>query len=141
MIKLASRRTPQPVRAPQLAGDEIVVPFDTEQAEAAHGEELSTSSRTPRHRRLRRRFAVGTAGTLMILATGGCAGVATSEPATGYWLVRVSGGYGNIYGYGVGERAPKTHDQYLCPTTADANRNAPAAAKRLGIAHVDPGIY
>jgi hypothetical protein len=164
MIKLTSRRSPHPVRAPELAGDEIVAAADTlelvgvpappgrgvraaslamgfEQAEAAHREELSTSSRTARRRRWRL-IAVGAAGAIMILASGGCAGVSSSSPASAYWLIRVSDGYGNIYGLGAGERAPQNaHAQYLGPTTADAHRYAPAAAKRLGITHVDPGIY
>jgi hypothetical protein len=163
MIKLASRRSPQhPMRAPQFAGDEVVAADDTleqvgppaptgsgvradslairlEQPEASHREELA-SPRTARHRRWRL-IAIGAAGTIMIFAGGGCAGVSSSSPATAYWLVRVSDGYGNIYGYGAGERAPQNaHAAYLGPTTADAKRNAPAAAKRLGIAHIDPGI-
>ena len=164
MIKLTSRRSPHPVCAPELAGDEIVAAVDTlelvgvpaplgrgvraaslamgfEQAEPAHREELSTSSRTERRRRWRL-TAVGAAGAIMILASGGCAGVSSTSPASAYWLIRVSDGYGNIYGYGAGERASQNaHAQYLGPTTAEAHRYAPAAAKRLGIAHVDPGIY
>ena len=148
MIKLTSRRSPHPVCAPELAGDEIVAAVDTLElvgvpAPPGRGvsEELSTSSRTERRRRWRL-TAVGAAGAIMIFASGGCAGVSSSSPASAYWLIRVSNGYGNIYGYGAGERASQNaHAQYLGPTTADAHRYAPAAAKRLGIAHVDPGIY
>ncbi len=146
MIMLTSRRSPHPVRAPELARDEIVAAVDTLElvgvpAPPGTGvrEGLSTSSRTARRRRWRL-TAVGAAGAIMILGSSGCAGVSTSSPASGYWLIRVSDGHGNIYGYGAGERAPQ-NAQYLGPTTADAHTNAPAAAKRMGIKDVDPGIY
>jgi hypothetical protein len=90
-----------------------------------------------------RPIAVGVAGTIVALAIGGCAGVGSSSGASGsYWLIRVSGSYGTIYGYPSGDRpGPSADAQYLGPTAADAPRNAQSAAKRLGVTHIDPGIY
>jgi hypothetical protein len=77
------------------------------------------------------------------LATGGCSFTGTGSATTGnYWLVKVKDGYGNIYGYPRGERPSQTvRAAYLGSTTAAAHQNAPGAAKRLGIAHLDSGIY
>ena len=83
------------------------------------------------------------AATIGCLAIWGCGATGSSSGGAGnYWLVKVRDGYGNIYGYPAGDRPSQTvRAAYVGPTTADADRNAPAAAKRLGIAHVDPGIY
>jgi hypothetical protein len=79
------------------------------------------------------------------LAIGGCSTTGSSTPnaAGNYWLVRVRDGYGNIYNYSAHDRPPQKTAQavYLGPTKADADANAPSAAKRLGIAHLDPNSY
>lgn len=94
-------------------------------------------------RRRCRRNAVRAAATIACLGLGGCGVAGTGSTNTGnYWLVKVRDGYGNIYGYPAGDRPSKTvRAAYVGATTADANHNAPAAAKRLGIAHLDSGIY
>jgi hypothetical protein len=167
MIKLTSFQSAGVSIAPQVAGDETVAAWDAleragvpepagqgvraasrvtelEQAEVARRGERSMSSRTVRRRRWRP-IAAGVAGTIVTLASGGCAGVGSSSSpsASGsYWLIKASGSYGTIYGYPSGDRAaPSVDAQYLGPTAADAQANAPAAAKRLGVTHLDPGIY
>jgi hypothetical protein len=98
---------------------------------------------TPSFRRRCRQNALRAAATIACLGIGGCSYTGTGSTSTGnYWLVKVRDGYGNIYGYPRGERPAQTvRAAYLGATTADATQNAPAAAKRLGIAHVDSGIY
>jgi hypothetical protein len=113
---------------------------ELEQAEVARPGERGVSSRSVRRRRWRP-IAVGVAGTIVTLASGGCGGVSSSASAS-YWLIKASGSYGTIYGYPPGDRAaPSVHAQYLGPTAADAHANAQSAAKRLGVKHLDPGIY
>jgi hypothetical protein len=77
------------------------------------------------------------------LAIGGCGVASTGSTNTGnYWLVKVKDGYGNIYAYPKGDRpAPTDKAAYVGSTSAAAHANASAAAKGLGIAHVDSGIY
>lgn len=83
---------------------------------------------------------------VVCLAIGGCSTAGSSSGAASgagnYWLIKVSDGYGNIYNYPAGDQPSQTvQSAYLGPTTAAADQNAAAAAKRLGIVHLDTGKY
>jgi hypothetical protein len=92
---------------------------------------------------IRRRIVTGVAGIVLAFGVGGCSVSGTSVGTAGsYWLIKVNGGNGNIYGYPAGDKpGPGTSAQYLGPTAEDANRYAHQAAKSLGITHIDAGIY
>lgn len=99
----------------------------------------------PRHRW--RPLAAGALATIALFASGGCTAAGSSSSSgvgsnSAYWLVGVNDGYGNIYNYPAGNRpASSTRSEYLGSSSAQAHQNAPAAAQRLGISHVNPGIY
>ena len=89
------------------------------------------------------RIVTGIAGVALALSITGCSYAGTSTgPVGGYWLIKVSGGNGNIYGYPAGYKPGSgVSAQYLGATQAQAHQYAGQAAKSLGITHVDSGIY
>jgi len=105
------------------------------------GVSASSSSHAARGRR-RRRIVAAAVGTFTLLAGAGCSTVSSNGSVNAYWLVRVSAGYGNIYGYPAGARPARSAPaEYLGPTLAAVKTNEQAAAKRLGITHIDSGTY
>jgi hypothetical protein len=90
-----------------------------------------------------KKIVTGIAGVALALSITGCSYAGTSTgPVGAYWLIKVSGNNGNIYGYPAGYKpGPGASAEYLGTTEAEAHQYAGQAAKSLGITHVDTGIY